>query len=476
MAETQISQHYGYKSSSLEDTVKINQYEDDPVLIIRNIEADLDECSVPNSEKQFVYFLKAHKTGSTTMRNILQRFALQRNLTIPIFKTHHPYPSRNLTNYLRPILTYHRVYQYMLKTGKRNLNARQMHYLRNLPLEIKTRDSRCHILDVHTVFVKEQAMQLFPSGATFISTLRHPLEQTISSFGHWNLAKILQIANATDPADAVEKFLHNPARYDKLLPASLYNVIAKLENLRLSFTKNYIAYEFGFDLDLVRWDVVYVNNYLEELNNTFKVIIFTHRFTESLILLKRQMCWSFQDILFIHLRNNRLINRSKTFSDELLETHKKWTPIDYKIYNMFLSRHENLIKQAGDMYQQELRIYEDILHKVKRFCMAFIFPLSKIDDVTKDDIKSMTLYIQQTEFNEDFTITGANCILMSIDEDVMWMANKVQKYPQLCDTGFYRFVSKGLDVNLGPLHDFCGDDNIKYNIPSSYIKQAFWKV
>ena len=47
-------------------------------------------------KKKNVYFLKVHKTGSTTFGLLLKRFVLKSNLSMPFFKWVHAYPPRDM--------------------------------------------------------------------------------------------------------------------------------------------------------------------------------------------------------------------------------------------------------------------------------------------------------------------------------------------------------------------------------------------
>ena len=74
---------------------------------------------------------------------------------------------------------------------------------------------------------------------------------------------------------------------------------------------------------------------------------------------------------------------------------------------------------------------------------------------------------------------AADCVLMSLNEDVMWIATRVQRHPQLCDQQFVHFIQENVQNGILGIHEssiFCGSDAMKYNIPKSYIKESFWET
>ena len=311
-------------------------------------------------------------------------------------------------------------------------------------------------------------MKLFPKDVVFIATLRHPLQQMISSFHMWDLAKKYHLENYTDP---IEEFLKDPEFHDKMLPSSLYSVLSWGDTLRLSYTQNYVAYEFGFDLDRVK-NESYVLQHLQYINRTFEVVLITERFAESLILLKRKMCWTYKDIIYIHLRNSH--SQEKVYANQLLENHRKWTKVDYLIYDMFRTRHERLVEQGGPAFTKEVATFERILHSVRQFCLHISHMIEKRNTESWYRAAKEEIGVPGDGPSKSFTLSGADCAIMSLPEGALYKATRVYRYPQLCDEGFMKFLNFTGFPQVDP-SVFCkSDDVMKYNIPYKLMTKAFW--
>ena len=197
---------------------------------------------------------------------MLYRFGWKYNLSFAAFKPSHPYPAADVTKYL----------------------------LRHPRAARGAADSRWDIMNRHSVFNQSNALKFLHNDTVFIATLRHPLEHLKSTFNHYKLGKHLGMPN-----DSVELFLENPSKHERLLPASLYNRIAKEQHVYISFTKSRMAFEFGFDLSRAEVDSKYVSDYLEYLNNTFLQVIITDLYDESLIILREKLSWTYK-VYYIH--------------------------------------------------------------------------------------------------------------------------------------------------------------------------------
>ena len=79
--------------------------------------------SVDIGKRQNVYFLKVHKTGSTTFGLILKRFVLKYKLRMPFFTGRHTYPSRDMIKWLVPIKSFLNSKQYESSCIKRPKNC-----------------------------------------------------------------------------------------------------------------------------------------------------------------------------------------------------------------------------------------------------------------------------------------------------------------------------------------------------------------
>ena len=386
-----------------------------PHLPVDGYYEDLQQSSnISKNRKQLnVYFLKVHKTGSSTFRNILQRLVLNHNLSTPVFRERDSYPSRNMLHKLVPIET-------ILHTQEQPVST-----------EEAIRQNQCNVICVHTVFNKTQINTIMPQDTLFVASIREPFSHFKSSFNFWKLSEKYGIPSSSD---TLLEYFRNVDKYEKLLPGSFYKAIAEQERVLLSYSKNYMSYEYGFEPENLL-NGTYVNEHLQFINKTFKSVIILEKYDESLMLLRQNTHWTFEELLYVKQRNERYSFKAKNYSSDIIKQHRDMSPIDYRMYDMFRERHDNLVHFAGSRFQDELKAFRFILKIVHRFCLPILYKVKSIKcDDLMSDITKMTIVINATEFNDSFIMTGAKCLLLYMSEMFLRTAVKLAQYPSICET------------------------------------------
>ena len=238
---------------------------------------------VPCEEAKSIYYLKVHKTGSTTFSSILHGFGLRHNLTFAWFERRSEQISNNMLDYLIPH-----------------------------PLDLIHRTQYQHKLDIvsiHNIFNKLAIDKIMPHTKKLVATVRHPFEQFKSAFNYFHLDNILDIRNTSDP---FREFLEHPDKYEKLVMPKIFNKGEKLHTTA-SYTRNLMAFEFGFDLNKSK-NKTYIDRYLNYLEQIFDIVVPAEYFDEALLLMKRKFCWTLKDILYLPLRNASASNMNLTSS------------------------------------------------------------------------------------------------------------------------------------------------------------------
>ena len=152
---------------------------------------------------------------------------------------------------------------------------------------------------------------------------------------------------------------------------------------------------------------------LDRLNSQFHLVMVVERFEESLLLLKRMLRWSIQDVIF--LPTNKHPHAGLNLTDELRQKFREINFIDCAIYEYFVPILEEKIKREGEDLKEELSYFKGVLLNVKRFCHSQ---------------KSM-LKILASKWNREFQISNRECKLMMTPEvSFVRMMQKRQKIMQ----------------------------------------------
>jgi len=274
-----------------------------------------------------IYFLKTHKTGSSTLFNIIYRLAINRDLRIGLPK--------NEGNYI----------------------CKHQPFKKDC-----TNDKNYDIIANHHVW-SPVIEQVLPR-ATKITILREPLSQLVSAFQYFpaHIFPINGFRNYKN-LESFEKFIQNSI--------SSAGKVAIREN-----THNPMAFDLGLsgmyrdksEKELADWLVDY-----------YDLVMITEHFDESLILVKELLSLEFSDIAY--LKSNE--NSKKTFqSSDVSEKTKKQAYAMDKIDNALYKKANETLWQKIESYgfdnmeqeKQAFRVYCEHIDQADR-----LFHLSEME-------------------------------------------------------------------------------------------------
>ncbi|XP_077867521.1 galactosylceramide sulfotransferase-like isoform X2 [Saccoglossus kowalevskii] len=279
------------------------------------------------TEVQNITFLKIHKTGSSTIQNILMRFG-----------------SRNNLKFVLPPRGHHLGYP----------NYFQKAYM------VESSDGLYNIFCHHARFNNEVITNLMPGNTIYMTILRDPASVFESAFTYFLMGKKCNY-NLPD-RQALEMFLNNPmACYSQLKHAT--------------HARNPLFYDFGLETKNFE-DSNTVDLSIEIIDRKFPLVMIAEYFEESVILLKDLLCWTWEDMTYFKLnsRNEESINQ---ITDDMRKKIYDWNKADKRLYDYFNWTFWRKIDEYGHerMHDDVLRLRE-LNEKWKSVCL-------QSDQVTK---------------------------------------------------------------------------------------------
>lgn len=321
-------------------------------LLTRRLGLQLSNSTVI-PEVQHVAFLKVHKTGSSTIQNLLFRFGYKRKLSIAL-------PTKG--NKLSP----------------------------DIPLLDPLKGKGYDILAIHSRFNESVFRSIVPNDSSYIGIVRDPFEVMVSSaYYHryvWHVPYLQKI-----PAD---KFIESLIRFPEIYDQQEY-----------SLTKNSMAEVFGFPKGLNLSDKSVIRNYLEYLGTIFRLVLITEHFNESLVLMKRYLKWRLEDLLYIPLNEYRHPSLKELNITSLDKSKfKERNYLDYEVYNFFYERLVNQISLETDILE-EVKYFTSVQNKVQLFCL-----------LDNTQFEGQGLRVRRSRWSEPFLVTKSDCDLMKMSE------------------------------------------------------------
>ena len=202
-----------------------------------------------------------------------------------------------------------------------------------------------------------------PKDTIYITILRHPVEQFESSFFFFELWRLLGVPGETN-LEKMQNFLEYPKQF-------LFSYLARGRLTQLDSSVNLVRNGMLFDLGLKpRYynNTHYVNNYIKDLEASFHLVLLQEYFDESLILLKRMLCWDINDVLHFKL-NQRKTKHLENIPASVMEKILQWNSADLKLYNVFNRTFWNTVESQGPSFYDELRLLRQLNRQKKAECL-----------------------------------------------------------------------------------------------------------
>ena len=274
---------------------------------------------------QHVLFLKTHKTGSTTIANIFFRYGDSRNLTFVLGND--------------TLIGWPRRFQVSF----------------SLPLE----RLQPNFLSSHTRYNPKPMNSLFPKAiAKYVTILRNPVDQFESAFNYMGLGDVYGFG--TDPTKALETFLDIGVEFKDLYKTNV--TTSRLARNPMSFDLG-LAYKFY-------QNVTAINNYIAFLDKEFDLVMIMDYFDESVVLLKRLLCWELEDILYFKSNERQDKERAGGLSDQVKANIKRWNAADELLFQYFNQTFWHKIEMEGKGFYDDLAAFRRKKEQISRLCLT----------------------------------------------------------------------------------------------------------
>ncbi|XP_071944333.1 uncharacterized protein [Antedon mediterranea] len=296
-----------------------------------------------------IVFLKTHKTGSSTITSIFQRFGFLRNLSFVL-------PSQG----------------HVISAGlyKRPIVRRKYDMLVN-----------------HVRYNRKEMDAVMKPDTKYITILRDPATQAESIFGYFQIFRHLNLSQRANP---FEQFISKPQYFlDKYEKFSMRN-----------YLKNPLLYDLGLDPS-EHSNVDKVQLHIKTIAREFSLVLLQEYFNESLLLLKKLLCWDMDDILYI-IKGVRVTNLRFGLSDNLKQKSRDWNSADVILYDFFNKTFWQKVAEYGPDFKKDLKEFDDKLNSTFSDC-------TMLDDRPLVDHRAYTYKVNP--------VSGQTCRYMLLSDE-----------------------------------------------------------
>ena len=302
--------------------------------------------------------VQVHKAGSSTVYNMLARYALGHDLNVALPRAEFH------------VECYH-TFGHITEDQVLPLAAGQPY----------------HMLFSHMIYNSSVVQHLMPTDTFYVAIVRDPFRRFLSSIYSFSILRSPAVNNTDNKA--FKAFLGNR------------QAVAKLErDCRLH---NSFLCDTGLPWSLHNNETA-VRHHLKKLDQELDLVLLMEYFAESLVLFKRRACLQLKDVLYFKANSRKNPNQHQILEEDVREI-KKLEKGDYLAYEHFYSKFWEEVRKEGEDFHHEVSYLKDVIDRVGKYC----------SNASGWD----TLVVAKSEWNEEFTLNDRDCKLLAMDERAM---------------------------------------------------------
>ena len=187
-----------------------------------------------------------------------------------------------------------------------------------------------------------------------MTIVRNPVEQFESIFNYTQIGTVFGFG--TDPSESLKAFLKNGIGFN-ILRKSGSSVLAR----------NPQMFDLGLDFKFYQ-DAKAIKEYVEFLEEEFDLVLIADYFDESVVLMKRLLCWELDDVLFVKTNERLDKDKATEISDDTKENIKRWNKADVLLYEHFNQTLWQRIEREGKDFYDDLTNFRRMKQELKSKC------------------------------------------------------------------------------------------------------------
>ncbi|XP_002732576.1 galactosylceramide sulfotransferase-like [Saccoglossus kowalevskii] len=207
----------------------------------------------------------------------------------------------------------------------------------------------------HVPFNKSAIDDVIPN-ARHVTIIRHPVSAYESVFGFFKISNHAKIKHNTTQ-NPFKTFLANTSMYFNRIHDPYHKTL--LSNRQI--------FDLGLELEDYANETM-VDHVIQRISKELDLVMILEYFDESLLLLKKLLCWEFEDIVYTQ-RNKRSDTLRYDIGDLERQTILKLNSADFKLYQHFNITLWLKVDAYGPNFSKDLATFRGMLNKMHSECI-----------------------------------------------------------------------------------------------------------
>ena len=213
--------------------------------------------------------------------------------------------------------------------------------------------------------------------------------------------------------------------FPKVAPANLMEAILKTPT---RFTNNRMSFDLGLPPNHFH-NPQKIKEFITGISANFHMVLLMEYFDESMVLLRRRLCWQTPDILYIKRNAGDNRPRIRVTSEQRERFHRYRASADSALYDYFRPRFWRMVRDEGSDFFEEVHHYRSLLSLVRDYCSYVEYQQFDPDPLQGDEFdkdgpnhtggfrdNDSPLTIAASRWHSKFSIGTEDCNFMTMEE------------------------------------------------------------
>ena len=203
-----------------------------------------------------------------------------------------------------------------------------------------------------------------------------------------------------------------------------------------------------------------VRHFIRNIVADFDHMLITEHMDESLIVMRRKLCWDISDIFYLSQIVSFYNYKNTQLRPDLVEKLTNWSRVDDLLYKTFNETVWKSIAQYGEDFWEELNFFINQKERILKFCSPVVnfpgeyFNISNLEE---------HILVPKSSWGNEFKIDRVWCMVNRMTDLVLQNTIRVKQYPELCshtrtEADIRDFYISETDSNVMLHPDHCSDN------------------
>ena len=178
-----------------------------------------------------------------------------------------------------------------------------------------------------------------------------------------------------------------------------------------------------------------IQEFLQKISDEFYHMLISEFPDESLIVMRRKLCWEISDIFYLPLNVKNYSYKDEQNNDDIWGNKiRRWSIVDFKFHSEFNETLWREISGYGPSFWKEVDFFKAQSRRIYKFCSQILRLIIKHSTRARIMLQSKEhIIIPSSPWGGEYRIDHVWCLMSKMNLNTYKNIIRVKQYPELCE-------------------------------------------